>query len=142
MQESSALITNDAVVLGLLAATLGVIFWTAASDRPVFQKFYRYVPIILICYFIPSLYNTFGLVDAEQSRLYFVASRYLLPATLVLLTLSIDLQAILRLGPKALIMFFTGTVGIILGGPLAIMIFSVVNPDVVGGPDRTRSGEV
>lgn len=142
MQESSALITNDAVVLGLLAATLGVIFWTAASDRPYFRSFYRYVPILLICYFVPSLYNTFGLVDAEQSRLYFVASRYLLPATLVLLTLSIDLQAILRLGPKALIMFFTGTLGIVLGGPLAILIFSVVNPDVVGGagPDAVWRG--
>jgi uncharacterized membrane protein len=107
MQQSDALITNDAAVLGLLAFTLAVIFYTASSDRPVFKKFYRYVPIILLCYFIPSLYNTFGIVDAEQSQLYFVTSRYLLPATLVLLTLSIDIQGIIRLGPKALIMFGT-----------------------------------
>ena len=140
MQESTALITNDAVVLGLLAATLGVIFWSAA--HPAFEKFYKYVPIILLCYFIPSLYNTFGIVDAEQSRLYFVASRYLLPATLVLLTLSIDLKGILRLGPKALIMFLTGTVGIVIGGPLAIMVFSVVSPETLGGagPDAVWRG--
>lgn len=142
MDESTALITNDAAVLGLLAITLGAIFYTAQSDHPFWKKFYKYVPIILVAYFIPSLYNTFGIVDAERSRLYFVASRYLLPATLVLLTLSIDLQAILRLGPKALIMFFTGTLGIILGGPLAILIFSVINPDVVGGagPDAVWRG--
>ncbi len=142
MDESTALITNDAAVLGLLAITLGAIFYTAHSDHHFWKKFYKYVPIILVCYFIPSLYNTFGIVDAEQSRLYFVASRYLLPAILVLLTLSIDLQAILRLGPKALIMFFTGTFGIIVGGPLAILIFSVINPDVVGGagPDAVWRG--
>lgn len=133
MAESVALITNDAAVLGLLAATLGIIFYTARSEHPFFRKFYKYVPILLLCYFLPSLYNTFGIIDAEQSRLYFVASRFLLPATLVLLTLSIDLQGILRLGPKALIMFGTGTVGIILGGPLAIMLFSVISPSTVGG---------
>ena len=140
MQESTALITNDAVVLGLLAATLGVIFWTASHER--YGKFYKYVPIILVCYFVPSLYNTFGLVDAEQSRLYFMASRYLLPATLVLLTLSIDLKGIPRLGPKALIMFATGTLGIVLGGPLAILVFSVVSPETVGGvgPDAVWRG--
>ncbi len=133
MAESGALITNDAAILGLLAATLGLVFYTAQSEHPFFRKFYRYVPTLLMCYFLPSLYNTFGLIDAEQSRLYFVASRFLLPATLVLLTLSIDMQGIFRLGPKALIMFGTGTAGIILGGPLAIMLFSVISPSTVGG---------
>jgi uncharacterized membrane protein len=127
---SDALITNDAVVLALLLATLGVIFWTAGLER--FRKFYRYVPVILLAYFIPSLYTTFGLTDPGRSRLYFVASRYLLPATLVLLTLSIDLKAILRLGPKALVMFLTGTAGIVLGGPIALLVMSVLSPETVG----------
>jgi uncharacterized membrane protein len=142
MEPRHALITNDAVVLGLLAATLGVIFWTAHSPRPVFRAFYKYVPALLLCYFIPSLYNTFGLIDGEQSRLYFVTSRYLLPATLVLLTLSIDIHGIIRLGPKALIMFLTGTTGIVLGGPLAILIMSAVSPETVGGqgPDDVWRG--
>lgn len=134
------MITNDAVIFGLLAATLGVLFYT--SSHPRFAGFYRYVPSVLLAYFVPSLYGTFGLIDAEGSRLYFVASRFLLPATLVLLTLSIDLRGILRLGPKALIMFLTGTIGIVLGGPLAILIFSVVSPDTVGGagPDAVWRG--
>ena len=131
--ESSALITNDAAGLGLLAVTLGAIFYTAKSSIPAFRRFYRYVPTILLCYCIPSLYNTFGIVDAEASNLYFVSSRYLLPATLVLLALSVDLPGSVRLGPQALIMFATGTVSIVLGGPLAIRVFSFVSPDTVGG---------
>jgi uncharacterized membrane protein len=133
MEESRALITNDAVVLGLLAIILGVIFYTAHSEHPALRKFYRYVPALLLCYFIPSLLGTFGIIDAQQSRLYFVSSRFILPATLVLLTLSIDIQALLRLGPKALIMFATGTVGIVLGGPLSVLIFSAISPETVGG---------
>ena len=138
----SALITNDAAVLALLVVTLGVIFWTASLDRQGFKTFYQYVPVILLAYFIPSLYNTFGLIDPGQSRLYYVASRYLLPATLVLLTLSIDFKAILRLGPKALIMFLTGTLGIILGGPIAVLLVSLVSPETVGGsgPDAVWRG--
>lgn len=134
------MITNDAVIFGLLAATLGVLFYT--SSHPRYGAIYKYVPSVLLAYFIPSLYGTFGLVDAEGSNLYFVASRFLLPATLVLLTLSVDMRGILRLGPKALIMFLTGTVGIVLGGPLAILIFSVVSPETVGGagPDAVWRG--
>ena len=127
------MITNDAVLLGLLAVTLGAIFYTSSSPSPGWRKFYRYVPSLLLCYFIPSLFNTFGLIDGDSSRLYFVASRYLLPATLVLLTLSIDLKGILRLGPKALTMFLTGTFGIIAGGPIAVLLFSAVSPETVGG---------
>lgn len=128
-----ALITNDAVVLGLLAATLGVIFRSTQSTRPGVQRFYRYVPALLLCYFIPSLYNTAGLVDGEASNLYFVASRYLLPATLVLLTIAIDLPAIVGLGVKPLVMFGAGTLSVILGGPLAVALWGFIAPDTVAG---------
>lgn len=128
-----ALIQNDAVVLGLLAATLAAVFYTASSPAPVFRRFYAYVPALLLCYFVPALYNTLGLIDGEASQLYYVSSRYLLPATLVLLTLSIDLAAIRRLGPKALIMFLAGTTGIVLGGPLALLLWTWLSPETVSG---------
>ena len=129
----SPLFTNDAVVLGILLAILAFVFTTSKSDHPFWKKFYKYVPTLLLCYFIPSIFNSLGIISGEGSNLYFVASRYLLPTSLVLLTISIDLPEIKKLGPKALIMFFTGTVGIIIGGPLAILVVSVFAPDVVGG---------
>jgi len=126
-------ITNDAVILGLLAATLGTIFWTTQSAHPFWRKFYKYVPALLLCYFLPALYNTFGIIDGESSALYTIASRYLLPTTLVLLTLSIDFPALAKLGPKSIILFLTGTLGIIIGGPIALALWGWLSPDTVGG---------
>lgn len=137
---SAALIQNDAIAFGLLAATLASIFY--AEKHPAFTKFFNIVPTLLLCYFIPSFFTSFGLIDPETSNLYFVASRYLLPACLVLLTLSIDLKAIARLGPKAVILFFAGTIGIVLGGPIALAIVGYFAPEVLGGnsPDAVWRG--
>lgn len=133
MQTSTAFITNDAVVLGLLALILGFVFHTSHSANPFWQKFYRYVPSVLLCYFIPSLFNSFGIIDGEHSQLYQMASRYLLPVCLVLLTLSVDFRAILGLGPKALILFLTGTVGVVMGGPIALATVGHFFPEQLGG---------
>ena len=127
------LITNDAVVLGILLGILGLVFFTSGSERPLWRKFYRFIPPLLLCYFIPSLFATFGLISGDASQLYTVASQYLLPASLVLLTISIDLKSIRQLGPKAIIMFLGGTLGIIIGGPIAILIVSLFSPETVGG---------
>jgi uncharacterized membrane protein len=133
MEIEAPLIENDAVVLGLLMGILGLVFYTAASDKLVFKKIYRVVPTVLLCYFIPSVLNTFGVISGENSGLYFMASRYLLPTSLVLLTLSIDLKSILKLGPKALMMFLSGTLGIVLGGPIALLIVSFFVPSIMDG---------
>ncbi|SDE08053.1 Uncharacterized membrane protein [Pricia antarctica] len=129
------LIANDTVVLGLLTLCLGFIFYTSSIKTGFWNKFYSIVPAVLMAYLLPAILASTGVVSDETSNLYFMASRYLLPAALVLMTLSIDLKAISNLGSKALIMFLTGTVGIIIGGPIAILIVSIFSPDTVGGSD-------
>ena len=131
--SNTALITNDAVVFGLLMIILMLVFYTSTLQTPFWKKFYTFIPAILLCYFIPSVLNSTGIISGENSNLYFVASRYLLPASLVLLTISVDLKEILKLGKKAIIMFLTGTAGVILGGPIAILLTSMVAPEIVGG---------
>jgi len=142
MEHTAPLVTNDAVILGMLAMILGFVFYTESSEHRFWKRFYTYVPGLLLCYFLPSLLNAFGVIDAEESKLYFVASRYLLPACLVLLTLSVDLAAIGRLGYKAVVMFLTGTFGIVIGGPIAIVVVGLVSPETVGGsgPDAVWRG--
>ncbi|HFA48036.1 MAG TPA: DUF819 family protein [Bacteroidetes bacterium] len=180
------LFTNDAVTFGFLSLILGLIFYT--SKLPSWQTFYKYIPTLVLCYFVPAfLYWPLGLVAPEwfdndllgfladrglqlpdglsfsqieewlktqgiakseygrfmgKSQLYFMASRYLLPASLLLLCISIDLQGIRRLGSKALIMFFTATLGIIIGGPIALLLISYVAPEgfIPASPDEIWRG--
>ena len=129
------LIINDTIVFGLLAACLGFVFLTSNSNNSFWKRFYTFIPGVLMCYLLPSFLVSLGIISDSHSNLYFMASRYLLPAALVLMTLSIDLKAIASLGKKALIMFFTGTLGIVIGGPIAILLVSLFSPETVGGND-------
>ncbi|AKA35865.1 DUF819 domain-containing protein [Flagellimonas lutaonensis] len=135
-------LTDDTVIFGLLALCLGFVFYTSSIKTGFWKKFYAIVPAVLMCYLLPAVLTSTGLVSEKESNLYYVASRYLLPAALILMTLSIDLKAIINLGSKALIMFFTGTLGIIIGGPIAILIISIFSPETVGGagPDAVWRG--
>lgn len=125
--------TDDTVIFGLLCLCLGFVFYTSSITTGFWSKFYGVVPTVLMCYLLPAILASLGIVDESASQTYFVASRYLLPAALILMTLSIDLKAIMNLGSKALIMFLTGTAGVIIGGPIAILIVSIFSPETVGG---------
>ncbi|MEY4134328.1 MAG: hypothetical protein RL386_678, partial [Bacteroidota bacterium] len=125
----SPVFTNDAVVFGILICTLALVFWTSSLDHPFWKKFYGIVPPLLLCYFLPALLHwPLGLISGEEyadgskSQLYFVASNYLLPACLIMLCISIDFKGLISLGPKALVMFLAGTLGVILGGPIALLL--------------------
>ena len=128
------MITDDSIILGLLGLVLAIVF--ATRDRPGWTKFYTFVPIILVCYLVPSLMVTFGLIDVSESNLWTVAKDYFLPAALFLMTLSIDLKGILGLGSKAIIMFLTATLGIVIGGPIALWMVAQFDPSIIGAGDN------
>jgi len=146
--------TDNLVVFGILMSLLAFVFYTSSSKHPYWKALYTIFPSLLMCYLLPSILSSLNIISPEWSVLdeigneilgsdgkpkvtglaiYYVASRLLLPAALILLTVSIDLKALWGLGSKALIMFLTGTVGVILGGPIAIMIMSIFSPSTVGG---------
>ncbi|CDF78502.1 conserved hypothetical membrane protein (DUF819) [Formosa agariphila KMM 3901] len=131
--ENTPLFTNDAIVFGILMISLAFVFYTESKKTKFWTTFYKYIPGLLMCYLIPAIFNSLGIISADTSQTYFIASRYLLPAALVLMTISIDLKAVFNLGWKALVMFFTGTIGIVIGGPIAILIISTFSPETVGG---------
>ncbi|MBD9367503.1 DUF819 family protein [Xanthomonas sp. XNM01] len=134
VEPSAALIDNDIVLFGLIAATLAAIFWTAARPSGPWKRFYGVVPPLLLCYFIPGLYNTAGLIDGASSALYNpVASRVLLPAALVLLTLTIDLRGVLRLGPKLLAMYAGASLSVMAGAFVAFWAMRLIHPETVAG---------
>ncbi|RAJ16766.1 DUF819 family protein [Olleya aquimaris] len=152
---SEPLFTNDTVIFGVLMLALGLIFYTESLKGGFWEKFYKIVPGLFMAYMLPAVLTTIGLIAPEwettsdagdvikhKTNLYYVASRYLLPAALVLMTLSIDLKAVFNLGWRALVMFFTGTIGIVIGGPIAILLISIFSPETVGGagPDAVWRG--
>ncbi|MCE7059667.1 DUF819 domain-containing protein [Dyadobacter sp. CY343] len=136
------MIKNDAVVLGILMAILGAIFFTASLDSRSWKRFYGIIPPLLLCYFIPGLLNSFGIVDGPGSQLYPVVSKYFLPACLVFFTVGMDWKSLAKLGPKALIAMLVGTAGIMIGGPLALWIVGSISPQTVAGegPDEVWRG--
>lgn len=146
IRDTTPLFTNDTIVFGVLMIALGFIFYTSNKTSGFWSKFYAVVPALFMAYFIPALLTTSGVISPEwititetgeakagSTSLYYMSSRYLLPAALVLMTLSIDLKGVFKLGPKALIMFLTGTAGIIIGGPIAVLIVGTIHPEAVGG---------
>lgn len=127
-----AVFTNDAIVFGILMVVLGLVFYTSGLEHTSWRRFYTIFPPLLLCYFIPGiLVWPIGLINDPDGSLYYMASRFLLPASLILLCLNIDFKGLIRLGPKALIMFFTATVGIIIGGPIAILFLKYVAPGLI-----------
>lgn len=153
--DTTPIFTDDTIVFGLLMLALGFVFVTESIKTGFWSKFYKIVPGLFMAYMVPAILTTTGLIAPEwtsvsetgvitehSSNLYYVSSRYLLPAALVLMTLSIDLKAVFNLGWKALVMFFAGTVGIIIGGPIAILLIAAVSPETVGGvgPDAVWRG--
>lgn len=140
--ENIPLFNDDTIVFGLLMLMLAIVFYTSSKKTGFWYKFYSVVPALLMCYLLPAILNSFHVISPKTSHIYDIAKYYLLPAAIVLMTLSLDLKSVFNLGPKALIMFFTGTIGIIIGGPIAIIVVSIFSPETVGGvgPDAVWRG--
>lgn len=133
IREVTPLINDNAAVLGLLMAILGLVFYTSNLKNNYLVKFYSIIPPLLLCYFIPGLLNSAGIIDGENSPLTSIGSRFFLPACLILFTLNLNLREMWNLRKGVGLMFFTGMLGIIIGGPLAVWLTSFVAPGVVGG---------
>ncbi len=126
-ETPQALLTDPMAVLAFLSAVVAGIFW--AADQPRFKKFFQYTPPVMYVYFLPMFCTTAG-ITPPTSDVYSWFNRYLLPFALILLMITVDLKSILRLGPMALYMVVAGTVGIVIGGPIALLVFGAWLPDL------------
>jgi len=100
------------------------------SEHKHFKKYFHFLPAVFWIYFLPMIFSTFHIIPAK-SPVYSTISTYVLPASLILLLLGVDIPAILKLGKKALFMMFAGSLGIIVGAPIVIILFRPwLHPDV------------
>ncbi len=115
-----ALYTDPMSVFAFLATLVALIFWVSGLKR--FERFFEFVPPVIFVYFLPMFATTLG-ITPPASPAYQFTTRYFLPVALFLLMISIDLKSVLKMGPMALFMMAAGSVGIILGGPIALLLF-------------------
>jgi uncharacterized membrane protein len=123
--EQTALITEPTALFAFLVGILGFVFWL--STVPAFKKIFDVVPPVIFAYFLPMFATTFGITPAA-SPLYDWMTAYLLPFALFLLMITVDVPVILRLGKIALLMMLAGTLGIVIGAPVAYLIFGAFLP--------------
>ena len=118
--QATALINDPMAVFAFLAAIVALVFWL--SDLPRLRGFFGVVPPVIFVYFLPMLATTAG-ITPQASPLYDWTVPYLLLFALLLLMVSVDVPSILKLGWMALFMVVAGTVGIVIGGPVSLLIF-------------------
>ncbi|NQD71996.1 DUF819 family protein, partial [Sphingobacterium shayense] len=142
IKDITPLIKDNAATFGLLMAVLGIVFYTSSLDNKYIKGFYSVIPPLLLCYFVPGILNSTHVIDGANSPLASIGSRFFLPACLILFTLNLDLRELWNLRKRAGLMFITGTIGIVLGGPIAVWLTALVAPEVVGGvgPDAVWRG--
>ena len=127
--NQDAYITDTYSVFAFLLALLAILF--AMNRHPTLSKLFKVIPLLVFCYFLPTVFSNLGIIPIA-SPCYDVIKKQLLPASLVLLVLSVDIPAILRLGRNALVLFLTATITIVIGGPLALLICKGLIPDAMG----------
>jgi len=118
--SAHALLQDPMAVAAWLAGVPAVVFWL--SGVPRFRRLFEITPPILYVYFLPTIATTLGITPAS-SPTYEALIRYALPFSLLLLMITVDLPAVARLGRTATVMMLAGTTGIVLGGPLALLVF-------------------
>jgi uncharacterized membrane protein len=118
-------ISDPTAVFVYLAGVLGAVYWLSGL-KPLARVF-EIAPAILWAYFVPMVSTTLGITPAD-SPAYDWMVRHLLPVSLFLLMVTVDVPALLKLGRPATIMMLTGTVGIIIGGPIALAVFGTWLP--------------
>jgi uncharacterized membrane protein len=128
----TVLINHPFGILAVLLVVPAIIFSVQDHTRWG-RKLFNVVPPLVFAYFLPTLLSSLGVIPTS-APIYGLIKTFVLPASLLLLTLAVDIKGILKLGPKALIMFLSGTLGIVIGGPLSLWIFKdQLPPDVWKG---------
>ena len=133
----AALITDPLQTAALLASVLAAVFGLARV--PTLKRVFDVVPPVLWAYFVPMVLTTLGVTQpyapATATTAEYVNPAYtlfgtvLLPMALFLLMLTIDLRAIVSMGRLAIVMLLVGTVGIVVGAPIAFLAVGQFIPD-------------
>ncbi|MDP6963166.1 MAG: DUF819 family protein [Planctomycetota bacterium] len=122
---ATSLISEPIALLAVLLSFLALLFW---SNQQAFgRRLFSIMPLLVFAYFVPTLLSNTGVIPL-QSPLYDFVKKWLLPASLLLLTLSVDVKGIIGLGRNAVFLFLGATFAIVVSGPIALWACSPLIP--------------
>lgn len=126
---STPLIASDLGIIAVLLTVLALLF--LADTRPAGRALFTRIPLLVFAYFLPAVLSNVGIIPLD-APVYTFVKKVLLPASLVLLVIAVDVPAIFRLGRDAVVLLLAGTAGIVLGGPLAWLLCGWMVPPELG----------
>jgi len=122
---NNSMINNPWGIIVVLTSLEAAVLSLAGHAR--FKRYFKFLPSVFWIYFLPMLASTSGLIN-HQHAVYGLITKNILPASLFLLLLGVDVKAIWGLGPKALTMMLAGSGGIMIGTVTVFALFK----DMIG----------
>jgi uncharacterized membrane protein len=128
--------------LVLIFLITAFVIWST-NKKGFFSRLYQWIPPILLLYLLPTIATNTGLIKPGIA-VRELAMNIFLPLSLIMLTAIIHIPDLLRVTRKGLLVFFAGTIGIVIGGPLALMIAGQFNSQLLqqNGSDAAWRGLV
>lgn len=114
------MIHQPLLVASILIAVTTVLW--KLNRHPTAGKMFRILPVPFWCYMIPMGFTTFGWLP-ETSPVYTFFSQQILPVSIVLLLIGTDLKALRNMGPLAVLVMLSGSLGTIIGGLAGFLLF-------------------
>ncbi len=121
---------SDWPSLLLVAAVTAFVLFSSEKKTGFFSKLYQWIPPILLLYLLPTIATNTGIVKPGSS-IRILAMNTILPLSLIMLTAIIHIPDLLRVTRKGLLVFLIGTIGIVIGGPLALKLVGLFNPELL-----------
>ncbi len=130
MNESAALIQSTSGVLAVLIAVPAFFFWL---ERVTGWRMFKYLIPLIWTYAVPLILRNVGVLP-ESSPVYGSLRQIGLPMIIVLLLLSVDVGAAIRVMGRGVGVMLLGTAGIVLGAPIGYwVVHSQLSPDAWKG---------
>ncbi len=117
MNES--LVSNPTQILAVLAAVTAFFFWL---EKKTGWKLFNFFPPLLFIYGFPFILSNTGILPGK-SPLYSWMSEVVLPMFLTLMLLNVDVRSAVKVMGRGIFVLLFGTLGVIIGAPLAYLVF-------------------
>ncbi|MEA2030521.1 MAG: DUF819 family protein [candidate division Zixibacteria bacterium] len=112
------LISSPAGILAALAAVTSFFFFL---EKKTEWKFFNYFPPLIFIYLVPVLLSNSGVIP-NKSPVYDFMGANVLPMFLTIMLLEVDIMATIRVMGKGIFVMLLGTLGVVVGAPLGLML--------------------